>query len=159
MATITKSPPWETFRNMLNALFAGDADILVSNVVDSGDNKKVSIRVSDSNKYEALKELLPEWKEFGNVQLNIVVVPANNPKSRADLYRTLFKENASVSRIVDQETIPGVCSTYVVFSPKIVQFYDDNIADLNGNKTTVLEDVAREVFHDPSVYFCTEKAV
>ena len=45
----------------------------------------------------------------------------------------------------------------VRFKPRVVQFFDDDISDFNGNWSGLAQDIAREVFGDGlrSVHFCT----
>ena len=50
--------------------------------------------------------------------------------------------------------------TFVEFCKYVVQYYNDNLGDLHGNRTTVMEQIAREVFDDVSgVYFCTDNGM
>lgn len=50
--------------------------------------------------------------------------------------------------------------TYVVFEAKVVQFFNDDIGDINGIKSTLYEDIAEEVFEKKEgIYFCTNKDV
>jgi len=46
--------------------------------------------------------------------------------------------------------------TYVLFKNKVVQYFIDNIGDYNGMKSTLYEDIARDIFEDvDGVFFCT----
>ena len=45
---------------------------------------------------------------------------------------------------------------YCVFSKEVVQYPIDNLADINGNRSVLMEDIAREILTDANgVYFCT----
>ena len=47
---------------------------------------------------------------------------------------------------------------YVVFKPDVVQFYTDNLGDWNGFRSTLYENIAREIFKDiPGVFYGTDK--
>ena len=74
------SPPWYTFMRKLSALFGEDADI--KNIIaDGGDetlsNPRIKILVYNDNKAHALTKLLPPCVYFGDVRLDIEVVPSN----------------------------------------------------------------------------------
>ena len=68
------SPPWVTYVNKLNALFCEDPNIKIVY-----DNDKVTVRsyVNSGEKAEALYRLLPMDKVFGEVVLQIYVIPSN----------------------------------------------------------------------------------
>jgi hypothetical protein len=43
-----------------------------------------------------------------------------------------------------------------VFEKKVVQFFNDQLDDINGNKSTLYQDIAKDVFEKhEGVYFCT----
>jgi hypothetical protein len=48
----------------------------------------------------------------------------------------------------------------VVFVPKVVQYYTDNLGDINGFRTTLYQELAKELFGESEltrgVYFCTD---
>jgi hypothetical protein len=48
----------------------------------------------------------------------------------------------------------------VVFVPEVVQYYTDNLGDINGFRTTLYQELAKELFGDSElsrgVYFCTD---
>ena len=54
---------------------------------------------------------------------------------------------------------PTLCenSLNVRFKPRVVQFFDDDISDFNGNWSGLAQDIAREVFGAEmrGVHFCT----
>ena len=47
--------------------------------------------------------------------------------------------------------------TYLLFKPEVIQFFDDDIYDYEGNWTGLAQDIAREVFADETrgIHFCT----
>lgn len=159
MPAITKSPPWETFYNEVEALFEGDTDINVMRQFTEG-KKQINIYVENDKKYLLLQKYLPSEKRFGAVIVFINLIPANkelkNSTTTEDMH-TLFDNNKNVS-VVETKGVPGGELTYVAFKNGVVQFFDDNMADLNRNKTMLMEDVARDVLNVPidGVYFCTD---
>lgn len=155
MKSFTLSAPWYEYANKLKVLFENDEDI----VVDIQDDA-VRIRVANTDKYEALTHLLPEAKKFGNVTYKIIIIPANKGElTTRDYLRNLFKGNEAVHRIEDI-VMGSNPMTFIEFEKEVIQYYNDNLSDLHGNCTTVLEQVAREVFdNQDGVYFCTDNGM
>ena len=95
--------------------------------------------------------------EYGNVKLEIQVIPSDKVGSNEQLYKAAFNGNPVFSNAVDitTEGLPHV--SYVIFKPLIAQFYNDNLADAYGNYTGLYQDVAKDLFVEKSgVYYCTE---
>ena len=46
---------------------------------------------------------------------------------------------------------------YAVFQSKVVQFFNDDMSDINGNCTTLYQEIAKDVFSGRAegVFFCT----
>ena len=152
------SAPWVTFYREIEALFVGDLDVTVK--YDENKNE-IKLYVEDEKKADALTQLLPEEKSFGNVVVKISVIPSNKMKSKkASLFEEAFSGNKAFSYV---RTLGGVFTNdidYVVFQPKVVQFYDDNLGDINGMKTTLYQDIAKDVFGErEGVCFCTDMVV
>lgn len=146
------SAPWVTFYRELEALFAYDEEVKVTYDEEA---VEVKIYVDNMRKADALTELLPTEKVFGNVTLKINVVPSNKVLTKADLISEAFNGNPALAYIQHVDSLIGSFD-YAVFEPKVVQFYNDNMQDLNGLKSTLYEDIAKDVFgEDISVFFCT----
>lgn len=156
MSKMKLSPPWVTYVNKIKALFEGDPDIKFQ---FDEDEYSLKIFVEDPDKADALMKLLPLQKEFGNVILKIAVIPADDGEvDYMALFRAAFKGNPNVADITSVETPFGYSVNFVVFKKEVVQFFNDDISDLNGLCSTLNEDIAREVFGEgcDSVYFCTD---
>lgn len=147
--------PWTEFANQVEAMFKEDKDIKF-NYDDL--SKVITLRVNGNDKAEALTKLLPTEKQFGAITVKINVIPANKlGEDKIDLFCKAFSGNPAVSEITTVETLWGPLS-FVVFAPKVVQYYDDTLFDLNGIHTTIYQDLAREVFGTfDGVCYCTEK--
>lgn len=176
------SPPWITYVNKLNALFCEDPNIKIVY-----DNDKVNVRlyVNGEEKAEALYRLLPENKIFGNVILQIYVIPSNeedfksldekNPPevdpfaiedcllydaSTLTLFNTAFEGNPVYAFGYPVEGILSNTITYIVFKNCVVQFFNDNLNDLYGNISTLYQDIAADVFENDDdiqgVFYCTD---
>ena len=93
-----------------------------------------------------------------NLPLKIQVIPADNGElDGAELYKKVFSGNPAVKDIVTVDTPFGKV-TYVVFAKKVVQFFNDQMDDLHGNKSTLYQECARDVFItlDRDAFFCTD---
>lgn len=148
--------PWVEYYRKIEALFKEDAGI---QVIYDDDNKEVKVYVADALKADALSQVMPTEKTWGNVTLKIEVIPANGFRtSRAELFETIFAGNPAVSFI---RTIEGVFTnkiTYVVFKKEVVQYFNDDLGDYYGQCSTLYQDLAKEIFGEQDgIFFCTEK--
>ena len=161
MAKMKLSPPWCVFYRELQALFGDDADC---HVVYDEQAEVVKIFVDNDEKADVLSQLLPTKKMFGRVGLDIQVVPANDKKYStevpekvdAEMFEKAFKGNPVFSYAKNFRNLFQFEATYVVFVPDVVQFYTDDISDINGIKSTLYEDIARDIFEDIPVNFNTD---
>ncbi len=158
------SAPWYTFRKKLNALFELDPEIIVQELEElDGDEDafdyQLDIDVLNHEKYMALKRLLPEVKEFGNVAVRITLYDEMNGfvPDGAELFKTLFKGNPIAKDLKTLKDMSGTSHLYLRFVPEVIQFFNDDISDYNGNWNGLAEDIAREVFNTAGmeINFCT----
>lgn len=149
------SPPWDTYVKKIKALFEEDEEIRIEY---NENNNVLNLYVDNTDKAEALNKLLPDKVVFGAVELKIVVIPANKKElSVSDLFKEAFKNNPKVENIVTVEGAFDNPMTYIAFEKKVIQYYSDNIGDLYGNTSTLLENIAREVFENKEgIFFCTD---
>ena len=163
MLKFTLEAPWYTFRKKVNALFEQDPDITVGEIIESEDGKVdflFDIEVRNHEKFLALDRVFPKVKTFGNVTLGIVLYDeenANGADDRVELYRTIFDGNPIVKDVREAMDHTGTRHGFVRFQPEVVQFFDDDISDFNGNWSGLAQDIAREVFEDEmaGIHFCT----
>lgn len=156
MAKLEMSPPWNRLVSEMKALFGEDKDI---NIQYDADNLEIKLYVRDPAKADALTQLLPEQQVFGNVAVKVTVIPANQfSETKADLMEVAFKNNPVLKKVLRLHTPFGEYD-YVVFRKEVVQFYNDNLADPHGNESTLYEDIARDVFVDSGIFFCTDSEV
>jgi len=149
------SAPWVTFYREINALFGDDPDI---HIEYDEDEVEVKLFVQNSDKADALTQLLPTEKAFGNVVLKITVIPANEPApTKASLIARAFQGNPVYSY---GTTVDGIMSNpihYVVFANKVVQFFNDDLGDVNGNCSTLYQEIAKDVLGaEEGVHYCTD---
>lgn len=155
MAKLGLVSPWIEFYSELEVLFKEDPGV---KVLYDDENKIVKLYVEDAEKADALTRLLPAEKNFGGVKLTIEVVPANKlGDSALGLFQKAFKGNTAVSYIRNVTGMFGFDFNYVVFKPKVVQYYTDSLNDIYGMRSTLYQDIAKDVFSDvKGVYFCTD---
>ena len=153
MEKVKLSPPWCTFVSELKALFGEDKDIRIQ---FDEDEYEVKLFVDDPAKADALMQLITPQRVYGNVVLKVTVVPANSAEeSDADLIETAFKGNPVLKEMMRLQTPFGEYD-YAVFRKDVVQFYNDNLCDPHGNESTLYEEIARDVFGESGVFFCTD---
>ena len=154
MNKVTLTTPWAEYYNELEALFAEDPDVKIAY---DNDEYTVKIFVDGTAKADALAQLLPTEKAFGNVTLTIIVVPANESPTRASLIRDAFMGNEALSYIQSIEGIMSNPMTFVVFKNKVVQYFNDDLGDINGMRSTLYQDIAKEIIgQEGGIFFCTD---
>lgn len=153
MEKLTLSAPWITFIHEIQMLFGQDEDIHIT--VDS-ESYEVKLFVDKTCKAEALAKLLPEEKVFGNVTVKITVIPANDMKeSKVSLIKDAFEGNPVLLGVKTTSTTLGSFN-YAVFKKEVVQFFNDQLDDINGNKSMLYQDIAKDVLGlQDGVFFCT----
>ena len=167
MAKLKLSPPWIEYYEEVQALFKMDPDVHVI-LDDEAEEKQLKIYVESPRKAAALGKLFPTEKEFGGVKLAISVIPANDfvetqAKNLADrmgveeTFISAFGGNPVFSYTRTVDGVFGFTATFVIFQKRVIQFFDDNISDINGMKSTLAENIARDIFNVPTgVFFCTD---
>lgn len=161
MANMKLSPPWAIFYREIQAIFGEDPEI---HVVYDEENEVVKIYVENSEKAEILSQLLPTKKMFGRVALDIQVIPADGKKYSTEVPETVdalmfakaFNGNPVFAYAKTYPNLFGAVVTYVVFVPEVVQFFDDDISDIHGIKSTLYENLARDVFEGIPANFNTD---
>lgn len=153
--SVKLSPPWVIFYREIEALFKEDPDIRIT--YDEIGNV-ITLRVNNAEKAEALSKLLPVEKIFGNVAVQIRVIPPNGVETtKATLFEQAFDGNPIFSNMTTIEGIFTYPISYVVFRKEVVQFYTDDLSDINGLRSTLYQDIAKDVFGDTdSIFFCTD---
>lgn len=154
MKELNISSPWVIFCKEVDALFKNDPDVMVDY---NGEGTRVVVRVEGAEKADALSKLLPRSRTFGNVTVRVEVIPANMvEENKVDLFRKAFEGNPAMSFIQStKKSLYTAC--YAVFRKEVVQFFNDDLSDLNGMCSTLYQDIADDVFDDhPGIFFCTD---
>lgn len=138
------------------AMFKKDRNIKIE--LDN-DNRVITLFVTGDEKADALTQNLPTEVVFGNEKVKINVVPANlSGVTKIEQYRKIFEGNEAVD-FIGNGSDPVTCDfNYIVFKPEVVQYSADDLSDLNGQQSTLYQNLAKEIFGDqPGIYFCTAK--
>ena len=153
------SPPWQDYYSALRELFKHDPEVKME--FDS-DNYDIKFYVEDANKADAMAYLIPAEKAFGNVKVTTTIIPANDKlmapeysTDMIDIFATMFKNNPIVEEI--RSVKAGVYDfNYVIFKNKVVQYFNDDLSDINGICSTLYQNIAADIFSDAhKVFFCT----
>ena len=152
---VKMAPPWVQYASAVKAMFREDPEI---RVVYINEGPRLLLYVNNQTKAEALAELLPSKPEFGSVIMPVDVIPANDHTSIRDKLRWVFNGNNAVSQVRDIEGVLSNPLTYIIFKKEVVQYFIDNLGDFYGNRNTLYQDLAAEIFPDhDGVLFCTEE--
>ena len=156
MENLKLSSPWMTYVHELEALFEEDPEV---KIVYDDTVCEVKLYVENAGKAEALTKLLPAKKSFGNVELNVTVIPANIlEKTPLEVICKAFEGNPALSYVRQVDSVIGSFN-YVVFQNKVVQFFNDQLDDVHGMKSTLYQDIAKDVLNTEEVgevFFCTD---
>ena len=149
------SPPWVQYVNAMKAMFGQDPEIRIE-FHDETDSKYVKLYVDNQRKADALGKLLPLEMSFGGVDLGIIVVVSNLGTSAAQLYKDAFDGNPVVEDVCTIQDVFTNPLTYVNYKKEVVQYYNDDLSDAHGNRTTLYQELAKELFiMKDGVSFCT----
>lgn len=154
---VNLAAPWTIWCYELKAMFENDDEVEVKIEPIEGGNYVIKIFVEDNNKADALFRILEKKKEFGNVVVTVEVIPANpvNEMSPVDLFEIAFNDNPALQNVVEQETPFGVFN-YAVFNKEVVQYYNDDMSSLYGIKSTLYENIAKDIFDkNLALNYCT----
>ena len=147
--------PWVNYYREIEALFGKDPQI---NIEFDEDTPEIKMFIEDSEKADAIGQLLPPEKYFGNVLLKITIVPANGVyESQVAKFKKAFEGNPAFAYA---ESVEGIFSNninYIVFTRDVVQYYNDNLSDANGVCSTLYQDIAKDVFGERAgIFYCTD---
>lgn len=155
-ANASLCPPWVEYFNKLNCLFGDDPEIKLE---QDFDKREIRMYIESTDKAQALGKLLPGGFSYGTERWHLAIIPANETRQNPrDLLLTALEGNPNFCGIIDykQDAIdrPFV---YMMFAKKVAQYYNDNLEDANGMRSTLYSKLAKELFlpYDPTIKFCT----
>lgn len=125
----------------LEKLFEADPKVTVEK--DYG-KPKATVRVEGQAKAEAIERLLPDTVEFGNVTLEVEVVPSNAEATEADCFRAAFEGNPIMDGVAEGYGPAGDIA-FALFVPETVQLREDDISEFGGLSTLTCAELAESV--------------
>lgn len=156
---VTLSPPWRIYYRKVKELFGRDEEI---EIFFDEDNQEIKICVDNASKAAAIESIMPDMAKFGDVIIEISIIPGNNAKVTrlitgvGDEFDVAFDGNPVYCYTKVYEGIFDKPLIYVVFKKEVVQFYTDNLGDVNGLQSTLYQDIARDVLAPTDVFYCTD---
>lgn len=158
MPILNLSSPWMILYRELTAMFQNDPEI---KVILNEEKYKIFLYVDNSEKAEALELIIERRKIFGNINVDIIVVPANDVSESKSMtipeaFEIAFKNNPALSYVKIPTRIFEV-SYYVVFKNEVVQYFNDDISDVNGYCSTLYQEIAKDIFKkELCANYCTD---
>ena len=159
ITSISLSAPWITYYREVEALFQKDPEVYIT---FNESTNTIFLYVDNNDKADALAQLLPAIKEFGNITVYTHVVPSNNgPMKTFDttpsIFEAAFKDNPAFKYVMETPQTFAISLAYIVFAKEVVQFYNDDLGDINGLCSTLYQDIADDVFDKKDgICFCTD---
>ena len=159
MPKLKLSPPWSIFYDEISVMFKLDPEVKV--VMDE-DSHTVHVFVSNPKKSAAIVKILAQEVKFGRITLKVVVPPPDGAKKYSfadgvEVYNAAFEGNPRLAYVQPKTSIFDT-SFYVVFRNEVIQYFNDDISDINGMCSTLAECIARDIFlfdeYNPN--FCTD---
>ena len=154
------SAPWWVFAGTLEANFANDETVKIA--TPKGENEEgifeIEISSCDAVKLAAIKKVIGESRQYGNITVSIVY-NLKETNITADDIVAAFGDTGYYDKVVESQ-LPVGSMAYVVMFKDIIQVYADNTRDYCGNINIVVADAITEVLdHDKlsaNVAICTK---
>lgn len=148
-------PVWIYFAKLL-VMFGKDPDVELEFERVDDFTSKAFIYVNDSNrpgKSDAFTKMLPSRVDFRLQRLYIEVISTNDSRADHEVLIDMFYGNP----IIDSFVTDHSGRHYIVFKKDILQYYANDLSDVNSLQSALAEDLARELITDDitNVYFCT----
>jgi hypothetical protein len=156
MGALKLSSPWAIYFRQVQAMFKEDPEV---HVTINTQIPELKIFVDDVDKADAMGEVLPATKQFGSVTLKISIIPSNEAanteiKKDQNVYSRLFARNPAW---VTNTYSSRLNATFVIFKPVVVQYFNDDLADINGFCSTLYQNIAEAIFMPiAGTFFCTD---
>ena len=155
--------PWVLYVKKMEALFKNDECVDVLYNEDNGHKPEVKLVVTGETKAKALRKLLPEKVQFGNIDLTVTVVENKLDDvevSGVQLFTQAFEGNKALDRVMNGTNPMTANMTFAIFHKEVVQYDADNLGNPTGQVSTLYEDLAAELFGGiDGLFFCTNSEV
>lgn len=159
MSEVKLTPPWYTFRNQIRYTYGMSPFITVNELVQVEKYYVLSITSCSEAVAYALRQVLPLEKIFGNLTVLVKVFgptgseifisdESYTPQSLAKLFCTALSYNPLFVGAIPFEydpNLPFMKSVYIVITPTVIQFFNDDLSDLCSNYNEVAAKVFQEI--------------
>lgn len=157
---LTYVAPWVEYFRKIETLFENDCEITVRLTEMEDSNVNIIVIVDGSmRKVKALRTLLKDSITFGNIVVSVEVVPdVSDFANNLELLDTAFDGNP-VMEYARRGQFGFDEADYCVFRQEVKQYYSDNLEDVNRVTTTLAQDIAKDIFKDNGIHYCTSQRV
>lgn len=155
--TVKLSPPWYTFMNEVKHTLGSDSLVKVGDLNTSSSPFILPVTVANEAKAKALAAITKPFATIGNVVVKVEIsyngtlITPEAPTSAAELLavtETALKGNTLYVRAQESAMYPGGPTiVWPVFTKSVIQFYNDNLADLYSNYNGVTAAVFANVLN------------
>lgn len=152
MAELGLNAPWVEKAREIRALFEGDDNVIV---LFEDEPPKVTLYVDGEDKASSIERLLPASYTFGNVTMEVSVIPSNSEPTETEHLMRAFSGNPAFCGTLEDRLVDGSKVVYAMFAPKVVQFFADDISKAYGIHTKTYEQVASDVL-ECGAFICSE---
>lgn len=139
---VNLSSPWAIWVRKLRALFERDDEVSVQY---DEEEMRVQVRVSNAIKADALAQIIPTERHFGNVALDVAVVPCNEDATPEQVWRWAFDGNPALAGTEVDALPDGSPITFALFAPECAQYFADDLTNPLGLQTRTYEQLAHDV--------------
>lgn len=153
---VKMSAPWYIYFEQIKSIFEQDPEI--DKIIFDNEKYIIRLYINNKEKAEAIEKILPDQKVFGNIIVNIEIIPNNISKedNKFELIEKAFEGNPIISEFIHEELFDKPIY-YVVFKKEVVQYYSDDLSDAHGVTSTLYQDIAKEIIgENEGIYFCTD---
>lgn len=152
------SAPWETIQHMVAALLAPDTEVEVTELSETSKGVySFDVISKNGKKIAALEKVIKNTFNVGNVTVNVNFIhEREEDEVTAQDFLDAFEGNSNFVTVADASK--GLFNiSYVIFAKEILQFFNDDLSDINGNMSIIVADAAKNVCNiTDGMSFCTD---
>lgn len=146
-AKVGLGAPWVRYGKLIINLFTKDPSIkVITDRKEDGGVYNIYIKSNECTKLAAIKKIIGEEVELGNVTIAINYEDTSKHATIED-YAEAFKDTGYLVACESMETPMGNFDC-PIFAKEIIQFFNDDTIDMYGNENIVVADAVREVTKD-----------
>ena len=142
------SPPWNILQSEMKATVGADDCVDIDNLKPVPHGYNLDVEVCNTERAKALATLIDPTRDFGGVIVHIRVFAPHHhqvtpgtlpthPEELEELIQTALCGNRYFVKVAPGNAIVTV---FAEFTPSVIQFFADNLADAYNNLNLVAED-------------------